>query len=143
MRRKVVRWAALVLLALSVLAPSVALASGSLAPAQRHVREAPITFRLIVPGKVASNVTFWVAYGPLAGHFGIIQLKPAGRGMYTARVTLPIEAGASFSYISGFGRMHTKIGYVPKRVGVTIKTIGPTDALTASARPVRWLPPIG
>jgi hypothetical protein len=143
MRRMMSHIAAPVLLAAALLSPASAFAGSSRFSPHSHLRQEPVTFRLVVPGNVASAMTFWVAYGPLAGHFGIIQLMPKGNNTFSTRVTLPVQGRATFTYLAAFGRLKTPMGYVPRRGGVTIKTLGPTDPVTASMHPVRWLPPLG
>jgi hypothetical protein len=143
MRRMMLHMAAPVLLAAALFSPGSAFAGSSRIAPHSHMRQVPVTFRLVVPGSVASTMTFWVAYGPLAGHFGIIQLVPKGNNTYSTRVTLPAQGRTTFTYLAAFGRIKTRMGYVPRRGDVTIKTLGPTDPITASMHPVRWLPPLG
>jgi hypothetical protein len=108
-----------------------------------HPRVGTVVFRLHAPVPVPRSTTFWVAYGPLAGKFGIIQLLPAGSGQYAGRAALPADDRTVFTYISGIGRMHTRAGWVPRRGGTPIRSVGPTSALAASRIPVRYIPPIG
>jgi hypothetical protein len=99
-----------------------------------------VAFRLDVPGTVARNATFWVAYGPIAGRFGIVQLRPEGDGEYVGHASLPANSRGIFTYMTGTGRMHTRMGWVPRQTGIVIKTVGPTTPLRAAAMTVRFAP---
>lgn len=134
------RWiaaAALLVLSLALAAP---------ADAQTPIRTVrqPVgsLFRLSVRGAVDPADTFWVAYGPLAGKWGIVQLHSAGNGLYVAHVTLP--AGRSvFSFIQGRGVMHTRLGAVPGNPVTTIRQIGPMSVPRGAFPLVVWQEPMG
>jgi hypothetical protein len=108
--------------------------------AASRARIGSVAFRLDVPGTVATNATFWVAYGPIAGRFGIVQLRPVGGGEYVGRAALPANSRGTFTYLTGTGRMHTRMGWVPRQTGIVIKTVGPTTPLHAAAMTVRFAP---
>jgi hypothetical protein len=109
--------------------------------AVKHAATASV-FRLSVDGDVATHDTFWVAYGPLAGKWGIIQLHAAGSRLYVARATLP-RGRSIFSYIQGNGVMHTRLGAVPGNPVTTIRQIGPVSTAGTTFPLVVWHEPIG
>jgi hypothetical protein len=99
-------------------------------------------FRLSVDGPVSPTDTFWVAYGPLDGTWGIIRLREVGSRKYEAHATLP-PGRTVFSFIEGRGVMHTRLGSVPGNPVSTIRQIGPTSASGAALPLVVWHRPIG
>jgi hypothetical protein len=99
-------------------------------------------FRLSVDGDITPGDTFWVAYGPLAGKWGIIQLHAASSRLYMARATLP-RGRSVFSYIQGKGVMQTRLGAVPGNPVTTIRQIGPVSASGTDFPLVVWHEPIG
>src|SRR5438270_13637329 len=56
-----------------------------------HTGMVTVTFRLTVVGQIVPGQTFWVAYGPLDGHFGIFQLHQTSRGSYAASQQFPAD----------------------------------------------------
>jgi hypothetical protein len=107
-----------------------------------HPDSAVSVFRLSVDGPLAPTDTFWVAYGPLAGKWGIIQLHAAGSKLYVARAILP-HGRTIFSFIQGRGVMHTRLGAVPGNPVTTIRQIGPTSAAGNAFPLVVWHEPMG
>jgi hypothetical protein len=101
-----------------------------------------VTFRLQVSGPPARGATYWVAYGPLDGKFGIVRLTFAGSHMYKATRDLPAHGRAIFAYLSGYGSVWTRLGWVPGPPVVTIRRFGPTLAWQLPTT-VSWVPPIG
>jgi hypothetical protein len=80
---RVSKSAVLAILALWTLASGTSHAT----PLKMHMQGVHVQgvhFRLHVVGRPSPGTTFWVAYGPLAGRFGIIRLHAAGSNMYEA-----------------------------------------------------------
>ena len=102
-----------------------------------------VRFQLHVGGAHDPRMTFWVAYGPLAGTFGLIRLHSSGKGTYTATRTLPSTDRSVFSYVAGTGTMMTKLGPAPGPPTITIGRVGPTTAGRATRKPMDWRGPIG
>lgn len=125
---------------------SIVLCAGWVKPswaAHPHGATVQTTFRLQVQGHVGPHTTFWVAYGPLADHWGIVRLHAAGHGMFVARRRLPLHGRSVFAYLVGNGTITTRIGPVPGNPVITIRRLGP---LTISARGlplVHWTAPVG
>jgi hypothetical protein len=135
--------AVLTALALFLPAHSQAAARGA-----REIRVAPRpriveSFRLHVDGRVTPGTTFWVAYGPLAGHFGLIRLQPDGLHLYAATVRLPGSGRTQFAYVRGTGATRTQHGQVPGDPVVTIKVIGPVSVPQVELPTVQWQSPSG
>jgi hypothetical protein len=109
----------------------------------RPVAQVSVTFRLQVGGHPASGATFWVAYGPLAGRFGLVRLHRSDGGVYTATRRLPATGRAVFAYLAGNGVVRTRVGLAPGNPVVTIERFGP--ALPTQLRPqlVHWRAPVG
>lgn len=111
-----------------------------------HVRAHPTmaatAFRLQVTGKPAAGTTFWVAYGPLAGRFGVVRLLPHGAGVYSAWNLLP-EGRTTFVFLAGQGTVQTKAGAEPGGMPTTISLIGPTTAAAVGHMTVHWQAPLG
>jgi hypothetical protein len=115
-------------------------------PLEAHAartRVVATTFRLQLAGRPAAGATFWVAYGPLAGRFGIIQLHRTPDGSYAATRALPAQGKTVFSYLAGQGVVHSRLGAVPGNPVVTIRSIGPVAASRLRPSIVRWEPPVG
>ena len=99
-------------------------------------------FRLSVDGPVAPSDTFWVAYGPLAGTWGIVRLHATGPKLFETKITLP-RGRTVFSFIEGRGVMHTRLGDVPGNPVTTIRQVR-SATVTGPAFPlVVWHVPIG
>jgi len=111
-------------------------------PQPRPTQTVTVIFRLQVFGAPAAGTTFWVAYGPLGGRFGLFQLRGAA-GVYEAQHRLPAHGRTVFTYLAGQEVTHTRIGAVPSNPVITIASIGPTTALKASQRVVYWQAPAG
>src|SRR5947209_4618592 len=63
-------------------------------------------FRLGVAATPAPGTTFWVAYGPLGGRFGIVRLRASTSTSYVAALRLPALGKTTFSYLAGHGTIH-------------------------------------
>lgn len=123
------------LLAASVLTPAAARADF---PASA-VR---VTFRLHVAGRSDADSTYWVAYGPLGGRFGILRLMPRGNGLYSVTAALP-SGRTIFTFLQAHGYISTAAGMQPGS-GVTIaRSVGPTTATRAAASTVHLHVPAG
>lgn len=103
------------------------------------------TFRLQISGSPETGTTFWVAYGPLAGHFGVIQLHRSAAGKYVAQQRLPARGRTVFAYLGGQGVMQTRLGVAPGNPVITIRRIGPVTLSSAqrSLPVVQWYAPVG
>jgi hypothetical protein len=132
--------AVLMLLAATVSSTTSSWARTTPQSAQRFPRES--VFRLSVDGPVARSDTFWVAYGPLDGTWGVIRLDTIGPRQYEARAMLP-RGRTVFSFIEGRGVMHTRLGSVPGNPVSTIRQMGPTSASGVAFPLVVWHEPIG
>jgi hypothetical protein len=108
-----------------------------------HAQLAPTTFQVKVAGARASGTTLWVAYGPLAGRFGIVRMRNTGGGIYRAQLQLPRGARGQFSYIAGHGTMSSRQGIVPGNPVSTIGHVGPTIIGQSHIPMMVWHPPIG
>ena len=111
------------------------------AKSARQVRTVVTTFRLHVIGRPPAHATFWVAFGPLADRWGLIQLHAAGGGTYTAAQSLPEVGRTIFAYLAGQGVLATQMGPAPGNPVVTIRRIGPVSASQVGATIVRWREP--
>lgn len=101
------------------------------------------TFRLHVSGRLTPGTTFWVAYGPLDGHFAILRMRAVGNGSYVRSANLPRGARASYSYVMGHGVLRSRVGRVPGNPVVTIRSIGPVTVGQTPLHSVQWQAPIG
>lgn len=130
-----------VLIALTSLSLSAlpAAAAGSRVPP----REVRAVFRVDVAGGVPRGATFWVAYGPLGGHFGIIRLRRVARGRYLASRVLPARGRTVFAYLEGHGVTKTRFGAAPGTPVQTIRRVGPTTVWPHPLPLVRWSVPVG
>lgn len=99
-------------------------------------------FRLSVDGPVAPSDTFWVAYGPLAGTWGIVRMHATSSKLFVAKITLP-RGRTVFSFIEGRGVMHTRLGAVPGNPVITIRQVGSTTSTGPVFPLVVWHVPIG
>ena len=91
------------------------------------------SFHLQVSSNFSPSATFWIAYGPLGGRFGLIRLHRAGDGRFVAAGWFPSGARADFYYIEGQGTMRTKEGVVP---GNPVRTVGHAGPLIIGHHPV-------
>ena len=113
------------------------------AAGERHPTATVSTpFQLRVDGPVGRGATFWVAYGPLAGTWGIKQLQAAGPGYYAGRLRLP-RGRTMFSFIQGKGVVYTRLGAVPGNPVTTIRHVGPVLVGAGAVPTVVWHVPIG
>lgn len=104
----------------------------------------PVSFRIQVAGRPQPGTTFWVAYGPTAGAFGIVQLKPQGSSMWGASKRLPADARVDLAYLAGRGVIHTRFGPAPRDPVTVIRHLPPTPVSRLRLlHTVRWTPPTG
>ena len=131
------------LLAAMLLSFAATRSATAAAAGDRHLNaEVSVLFRLRVDGAPGRNATFWVAYGPLAGTWGIKQLHAAGPRFYAERLLLP-RGRATFSFIQGTGIEYTRLGAVPGNPVLTIRHIGPAFVGGSTVPTVVWHEPIG
>ena len=129
-------------LALSLMAPEIA-SPVHAAGGQAHVRTVAMTFRLHVVGNLDQNATYWVAYGPIDGQFGLVRLQVAGSERYQAVRRVAIGARSVFAFLEGQGTIRTRFGPAPGNPVVTIKRLGPMTVGSAGISDVRWRAPAG
>jgi hypothetical protein len=109
---------------------SYASAGAALASVPRLVETA---FHVQVPGAVPPGTTLWVAYGPVAGKFGIIRLHRDPSGQFVASGRFPAGTRATFYYIRGHGTIPTRAGAMP---GNPVRTLGHQGPLVVGRQPV-------
>jgi hypothetical protein len=102
-----------------------------------------VTFHLRVQATPPPQMTFWVAYGPPAPHFGVVRLHPVGNGQYVGSRALPVGASASFTYLAGWGTVRTRAGAVPGDPVFVIKRTGRVRIGLARLPAVVWRGPRG
>jgi hypothetical protein len=90
-------------------------------------------FHVQVPGPVSAQTTLWVAYGPVAGKFGIIRLHASPSGQFVGSARFPAGSRATFYYIEGQGTVHTRAGLAP---GNPTRTLGRVGPLVIGRQPV-------
>jgi hypothetical protein len=121
---------------------TTALPLGAAGASATSVPTNTLTFRLRVTGAHDPAMTFWVAYGPLGGTFGLIRLQPSGHEYYTATRSLP--AGRTvFSYIAGTGTVQTRLGPAPGYPTITIARMGPGAPVRSRTIALTWHAPVG
>jgi hypothetical protein len=108
-----------------------------------NVRLSTTTFSLAVAGTPDKGTTFWVAHGPLAGRFGVSQLKPHGNHIYSARVILPANGVTTFNYLAAQGTEVVHGTPQPGGAVVAIRTMESVTAAMASQRVIHWSVPLG
>lgn len=101
-----------------------------------------VTFRLQVSGDLPRDMTFWIAYGPLTGQFGIVRLQRSDPDHYATSVRLP-AGRSSFAYIAGHGIRWMRYGPVPGDPIVTIRRLDRSTARQAARSTVSWHVPVG
>jgi hypothetical protein len=101
------------------------------------------TFRLQISGQPATGTTFWVAYGPLAGRFGIIRLHASGRTLYVATRPLPANGYTTFAYVAGHDTIRARFGLAPGNPVVTIRVFNGVSMSGGQLPTVQWQAPIG
>jgi hypothetical protein len=127
---------------LVALTVAIALFVAALTPAR--AQRSPIavaTFRLQVAGSIAPGTTFWVAYGPVNGHFGIVRLRGAN-GTYSAKERVP-AGRTTVAYLAGHGTMKTRFGVAPGNPVVTIHRVESAVIGQGPLPTVRWIAPVG
>ncbi|GAC1331995.1 MAG: hypothetical protein NVS2B16_28230 [Chloroflexota bacterium] len=131
---------------IAVLLSSVHMQSASASThrqARAQASTVPVTFRLRAADAPSTDTTFWVAYGPVGGRFGIARLHAAGNHMYTARVLMPINARSIFAYLAGHGSITTRFGPAPGDPVQTVKQVGPVAVVRLRSVTTEWHAPIG
>jgi len=108
-----------------------------------HPSETRIQFRLQVSGPRDPLATYWVAYGPLQGRFGIKRLQQAAGGLFGASLRLPLHSRTTLAFVAGHGAIYTQAGLAPGNPVVTIRVFGPAIIAPAGIPLVRWNTPIG
>ena len=129
-------------LALASLSPALAASnetSRGAAPNHTVIR----TFRLEVSNQVSPRATFWVAYGPLKGQWGLVRLRATRSGVYQGSARLPIPGKTTFAFIEGQGVVHTAHGPVPGDLVVTIKRFDHVSTTAPQLGLVQWQAPVG
>jgi hypothetical protein len=107
-----------------------------------HETKSLVAFRLHVSGDIPQAMTFWLAYGPLGGRFGIVRLHRSRVGLYAASVRLPVGR-SSFAFVAGYGVIHVRFGPAPGNPVITIRRIDRCTALQAARIGVYWHVPEG
>lgn len=102
-----------------------------------------VVFRLQVSGRPTSHATFWVAYGPTAGKFGIVRLKASSNSTWLASQRLVTGARLNLVYLMGQGSVQTRFGVAPGNPVVTIRRVPSFTVGTPSPAVVQWQAPIG
>jgi hypothetical protein len=102
-----------------------------------------MTFRLAVHGRPPSRATFWVAYGPLAGRFGIVQMHGSRSGQYAATIRAPEGAQSTFAVVTGVGRIWTRAGWQPGNPVAVIRLLGRLAVRAGPVALVQWSVPVG
>jgi hypothetical protein len=111
-------------------------------PVSQRTGTITATFRLLVVGHLGTHMTLWVAFGPAAGRFGLLRLRPARPNLYTATDRFPVPSKVVIVYLAGQGVIQTRFGPAPGNPVVTIERLGPlyvSDHLPV----VRWRVPVG
>jgi hypothetical protein len=101
-----------------------------------------VTFRLHVSGDIPNEMTFWIAYGPLAGQFGIVLLHRSDTGLYTVSMRLP-GGRSTFAYVAGYGVNRVRYGLVPGYPVITIRCLDRSTARQVARRAEYWHVPVG
>lgn len=114
------------------------------APSAARLDVVARTFSLHVIGSPDRRATFWVAYGPLQGRFGVVRLRRTRvPTIYAATVSLPARGRAIFAYLAGEGTVQSPAGDMPGDPVVTLARTGPLSLTRGDAPPVNWRVPIG
>lgn len=82
-------------------------------------------FHVRLPAGISPGTTIWVAYGPVAGKFGIIRMHSISPRQYAASAKLPRGSRATFYYVEGQGTIHTRAGLAPGNPTRTLGRVGP------------------
>jgi hypothetical protein len=101
------------------------------------------TFRLEVSNAVSGRATFWVAYGPLGGRWGLVRLRATRSGVYQASVRLPAQGRTTFAYVEGQGAVRTAHGLVPGDPVITVKRFDHVSTTAPQLGLVQWQAPVG
>lgn len=110
-----------------------------------HARNAltVLTLRVHAAAAVSPDTTFWVAYGPVGGHFGLVRLQPTAGHMYQARQALPADGRTTFAFLAGHGVITTRFGSAPGDPVQTIQRVGPVSILDLHLPTAEWRAPVG
>jgi hypothetical protein len=103
----------------------------------------PITFHLHVTGRMPARMTFWVAYGPLAGRFGVLQLRRTSAGNFRATKRLPAHGRGTFTYLASFGTTTTPAGPAPGGPTIIIRSFRLVTAPEVARIKIYWRAPQG
>lgn len=109
------------LIAVAIFFAVIVPSSGATTALASQPRLVQTAFHLQAPAAFSSGATFWVAYGPVGGKFGIVRLHHAASGQFVASARFPAGSRATFYYIQGQGVIHTRAGAAP---GNPISTLG-------------------
>lgn len=109
----------------------------------RAPRLAQVRFELQVQGIPARGATYWVAYGPIGGKFGVLRLRRMGTRMYGATHAFPAGSRGEFVYLEGTGQVRTPAGPAPGGMVVTIRRTALSSLHTGLVCSVSWSAPVG
>lgn len=122
----------------------IGLPSAALAQHRIHrMQAAPSVFRVRLADPAPAGTTFWVAYGPVAGQFGLVQLHRVGSGAYEVDVRLPQTGRTTFSFVAGQGEVKADFGAAPGNPVTTIGSYGPMSVTQVHTLTVTWHAPVG
>jgi hypothetical protein len=102
-----------------------------------------VTFRIDLTAQPERGTTFWVAYGPLDDHFGVVRLHQVGQRTFAAAVRLPTDGHTDFAYLAANGAIKTRLGWVPGDPSVTIRVFHRVTPGQGQLPPVSWTPAVG
>jgi hypothetical protein len=97
----------------------------------------------MVAGEPGKDATFWVSYGPVNGRFGVFQLKPSGRGIFSARPAFRMPPKAILTFLMGHGSVQTRLGSEPGNPVIAIRSLPQTSLASLRVFLVRWQAPLG
>lgn len=110
--------------------------------AHRNAHDSLCAFHLHVSGTPDAHMTYWVAYGPLQGRFGVMQLHAVGAGQYSVQRSLP-DGTTNLTFLAGIGSVHTRAGDAPGNPVVTIRTLTFVSIQGCALPTVEWQAPVG
>ena len=115
-----------------------AMASPAQSTGHNRAQIVSMSFRLHVVGNTDPGATFWVAYGPVDGRFGLVQLRRLEPGVFQAMDRIRIGTRSVFAYLEGHGVVKTRFGNAPGDPVFTIRRVGPVTVTAAGVQSVRW-----